>query len=202
MRLPLDSMQIRTADIEGKINNPAIPPKGGRLNETISPLGGTFGKVRSSGQQLHRGWDLYADVGSPAYAIGEGTIVSCQLQDQGQLGRYVVLKLNMKAPTGMLLASRVGSNSLSILYAHLGIVLVSEDDSVSEGAILATTSRSGNARHTPPHLHIQFSTTGTFKKNDFGSIDPVKVFGYEYYQCRVKPDFYPSHWDSFRNSIP
>jgi murein DD-endopeptidase MepM/ murein hydrolase activator NlpD len=59
-------MRIRTADVEQTLRAPGVTS---RLSVAARPLGGDFGVVRSHNHKNHQGWDLYAAVGTPIYAI-------------------------------------------------------------------------------------------------------------------------------------
>src|SRR5688572_28111589 len=116
MRAPLASMYLRTAELDQTKTDPAITS---RLKHTASPVGGSFGKVRSSGTQGHQGWDIYADVGTFVYAIGAGVIEGVK-ETEGGYGLQLCLKLDgerMTRVTGPM-------PPLWAFYAHLSRVLI------------------------------------------------------------------------------
>lgn len=143
MRPPLNQMFIRNARDDAK-------HKGERgvhhlLSPEASPAGGAFGpKVRSTHTKPHQGWDLYAPVNTPVYAIADGKIVLCTRRHD--LGWHVVLEFSH------------GSRTLYAAYAHLCHITVSEGQTVKEGDVLGQSGTDGNAHGTPPHLHFEIRT--------------------------------------------
>jgi murein DD-endopeptidase MepM/ murein hydrolase activator NlpD len=114
------------------------------LKQHASPAGGAFGAVRSSGTKKHQGWDLYASVNTPVYAIADGTIVAATRGHD--LGSHVVLEFSH------------GSRTLYAVYGHLCHIAVGNNQSMKEGAILGQSGTDGNASGTPPHLHFEIRT--------------------------------------------
>lgn len=101
-----------------------------------------WGDPRSGGRR-HEGTDIFADRGTPVVALAGGTIKARRYADEGLGGLYVSV--------------RTGPGS-HWYYSHLdtlepGMV---EGQTVREGERLGTVGNSGNARGTPPHLHIGF----------------------------------------------
>ncbi len=101
-----------------------------------------------SGGRLHEGNDIFADAGAPIYAVAGGTISGVNREDRWRPG----------ASTGL------GGKTVSVTddegtrwyFAHLDSV---DDQVVSGGTVeagqqIGTVGTTGNARSTPPHLHL------------------------------------------------
>lgn len=120
---------------------PVVPPLDGRpLTIRHDAKGdGRFLSPRS-GNRLHRGVDLAAELNAPVRAIRSGRVVQAG-EDQG-LGSFVELE------------HRPGLHSL---YAHLGEIRVREGKRVRQGAVIGLVGKTGNARHPwiAPHLHLE-----------------------------------------------
>lgn len=167
MRMPLDEIRLRAADIDST------------LSWKSSPIGGSFGHVRSSGHKPHQGWDLIAKPGTPAYAICDGLVEYSHQETSGDSGMCLVVRLTdpkviQKRPSG-----------LWAFYAHLSRILVHRKEKISEGQILAFTGITGNARGTEPHLHFEIRLVPMLGKGLTGRVDPGEVLGYEAYSCRA-----------------
>ena len=90
---------------------------------------------------FHRGIDFGVDQGSPVYAISDGTVTT--VSQGGGWGNYVV----------------IDHGSHSSRYAHLSSIMVSKNQKVKAGQVIA---RSGGKPGTPgagnstgPHLHLE-----------------------------------------------
>jgi murein DD-endopeptidase MepM/ murein hydrolase activator NlpD len=159
MRTPLLVMKLRAADIDDT------------LSMKTSPMGGSFGPVRSSGQKSHQGWDILADVGTPVFAIASGMIDG--VQNWGDYGLQILLKFNRP----------IYSAPLYAFYAHLSLASVARMKVISEGEILGYTGISGNAGGTSPHLHFEIRTEPWPGLGLAGRLDPGEILGYQYYSC-------------------
>ena len=106
---------------------------------------GYFGAPRS-GHRFHRGIDLVAALKSPVRAIRSGWVV--RVATHRGLGRYVEL---------------AHSAHLHSLYAHLDTITVNTGEHISQGAMIGTVGKTGNARHRwiTPHLHLEVVRDGT-----------------------------------------
>jgi murein DD-endopeptidase MepM/ murein hydrolase activator NlpD len=160
MKLPILQMKLRSADIDAT------------LSMTTSPVGGSFGHVRSCGLKVHQGWDILAPVGTKAFAIDDGTIVG--IRNQGDYGLQVLLALSRL---------KFRSQKLYAFYAHLSHCLVSTMKDAREGEVVGLTGISGNAGGTSPHLHFEIRTDPWPGKGLGGRIDPGEILGYQYYAC-------------------
>ncbi|MDX2016888.1 MAG: M23 family metallopeptidase [Planctomycetota bacterium] len=169
MHDPLKVMILRRAELDAYVELPGITS---RLNTVASPLGGTFGMVRSGGHKRHGGWDLYAAVGTPCFAV-----CGCQFEFEGVISGYgLCLVLKLLDPEAISLARRHGAENLYALYAHLASVTAGRA-SYMAGAPVALAGNSGNASNTPPHLHLEIRTTPLPKRGDGAAIDPAELLG-------------------------
>ena len=93
-----------------------------------------------SGGRSHEGTDVFADAGTPVRAMFHGTVKEIRAADRGLGGRIVSYWV------------RPGEHWY---HAHLASVADLEvGDRVAPGTLIGTVGRSGNARTTPPHVHI------------------------------------------------
>jgi len=177
MRAPLESMYIRTAELDQSTTNPSVTS---RLKHGASPIGGSFGKVRSSGTKAHQGWDIYAEIGTFAYAVGAGVVEGVRDEKTKGYGLQICLRLDLESMT------RVSGPQpqLWAFYAHLALAFVKKGMRVDEGEPIAMTGNSGNAENTPPHLHFEIRTQPWPPTGLTGRIDPGEVLGYGFYMSR------------------
>jgi len=111
--------------------------------------GSFWGDDRDGGKRSHEGIDIFAPKLTPAVAAADGYITS--VRDGGLGGKTVSLR-----PTG---------KKLSLYYAHLDKQLVEEGQFVKKGEVVGLVGNTGNAKHTPAHLHFGIYTYD-------GAIDP------------------------------
>jgi hypothetical protein len=117
--------------------------KGIKVSNLIKQfLGGTFGKDARTAQhgksKPHQGWDLYAEPGTEAKAISDGTVVlatSCP-----DFGRSVMLQFDWHG------SELVPKGTLYAFYAHLREYCSKNGDQVKEGDVIAKTGVDGNAK--------------------------------------------------------
>lgn len=105
-----------------------------------------WGAPRPGGRP-HEGTDVFATRGTPVLALAGGTVRALRRADVSLGGRYVSID------TGP---------AEHWYYAHLDEVAagLAVGDVVAEGQQLGTVGNTGNARTTPPHLHIGFYAPG------------------------------------------
>jgi murein DD-endopeptidase MepM/ murein hydrolase activator NlpD len=176
MRTPLDEMYVRTASLDQTHTDASITS---RLSHAASPIGGSFGPVRSSGTRPHQGWDIYAPVGTLVYSIAPGVVEF--REDRGAYGLHLCIRIDEEA------MSRIapGTNrQLWAFYAHLSATFFSARQAVIESDVIGLTGNSGNAGNTPPHLHFEIRTQARPPHGLIGRIDPGEVLGYAYYMSR------------------
>lgn len=134
--------------------------------------GGTYGFTRNGGTKFHGGVDLYAELGTPCFAIYCGAVE--WTRDFGAHGWGKALLTRVEFPGWTCWA----------LYAHLSDVLVKRGR-LEPGVILGRTGATGNADSKYPHLHFETwrstnaGLAGTAGKYRF---DPLHLLGTLPYQ--------------------
>jgi murein DD-endopeptidase MepM/ murein hydrolase activator NlpD len=154
MHNPLDYMEIRRG----------LPNNG-------------FGMVRNGGKRPHQGWDLWAPVGTPIYAVADGVIEFAKT-NAGDYGSQICMSFaNPQNP----------EQTLYAFYAHLSQIYVVAKIFVGEGELLGLTGKSGNASGfksiEDQHLHFEIRDAAAPGKGLKNRIDPAKFFGYDLYTC-------------------
>lgn len=115
---------------------PALPnPVYGASNRSI---GSFYGDPRDEGKRLHKGVDIFAVQGTPVLAPADGDITRVALTTLG--GKVVWL--------------RDSKRHHSYYFAHLDSQMVRPGMHVFQGYVLGLVGKTGNARHTAPHLHF------------------------------------------------
>ena len=112
--------------------------------ERTDPIDGSSG-------QLHGGVDIALATGTEVLSATEGIVTEVGCSDSW--GRY----LRYRAEDGRV-----------VIYAHLSDVLVSKNDMIHKGDIVALSGNTGAS--TGPHLHFGIYEDGK-------SIDPLWVIG-------------------------
>lgn len=105
---------------------------------TKSKIRDKWGASRDGGARKHKGIDIHARKGTPVVAVADGVIVERALTPIG--GKTLWLKAD--------------NRPWEAYYAHLDKQLVSEGQHVHKGQVLGTVGNTGNAKHTPSHLHF------------------------------------------------
>lgn len=129
----------------------------------------TFGEVRKRADgtaKPHQGWDFEATIGTPAYAIADGTVEF--VRDRGDYGLQLCIAFSLEG------------RSLWAFYAHLEIVYVAEGDTVQLNDLICKTGESGNAEGmavADQHLHFEIRTKAEPRARLQDRISPFEVFG-------------------------
>lgn len=97
--------------------------------------------------RMHNGLDYGADIGTPLYAVGQGTVTTSGWNSG--LGYHVKITL--------------GSGEV-VVYGHMSRIDVKLDDPVEAGTVLGAVGSTG--RSTGAHLHLEIRTQD-------GPIDPA-----------------------------
>jgi murein DD-endopeptidase MepM/ murein hydrolase activator NlpD len=183
MRFPLEKMVIRTALHE------SLDEDLDRLKVTASPIGGAFGLVRSSGAKPHAGWDLYSTVNAAVYAVADSlvaTVSSSFAPEECKANSYGNSVCILLTDPGLQSLRDKFKCELFAFYGHLASVEVDAGDQLREGWLVGTVGRSGNACHSPAHLHFEIRTVATPppKSGLRYRIDPGELLGYDNYSSR------------------
>lgn len=132
----------------------------------------TYGRFPERHSGVHWGWDFYAPVGTPCFAVADGTIdlIYGHTSDTGSFGQVAVLKFQHEA------------RSLYAAYCHLSGVVVTVGQRLAAGDQVGFTGNSGNAanmRGLDQHLHFEIRTSS--RPPPGGApyrISPLGVFGH------------------------
>lgn len=134
-------------------------------------FGGTYGYTRVAGgkPKFHGGIDLYAQVGSPCYAVHAGDVEWAL--DFGDSGWGKCVLIRFETPDSTLWA----------LYAHLSELYVKASTrNIKSGMMIGSTGITGNADSRFPHLHFEVWTStkaGLKGSNERYRINPANVLG-------------------------
>lgn len=123
-------------------------PVQGRGNRAI---GSFWGDTRDNGARSHEGVDIFAPRGTPVLAITDGVVT--RTGNSGLGGKTVWLSDPLRG--------------VNLYYAHLDSQYVQGGERVRVGDTLGTVGNTGNARHTPSHLHFGIYYRGR------GAVDPL-----------------------------
>ncbi len=144
-------------------------------------VGATFGKVRNGGTRNHQGWDLYAPVATPIFALGSGFVV--WTHESGAYGKQLLLQFNRDGS----FCACDSTQTVFAFYAHLSEVSVEEGQFVTAGQAVGRTGVSGNAEKKYPHLHFEIRlTSDNLGKGLVGRINPGEILGYQLLSCQAE----------------
>ncbi len=138
--------------------------------------GGTFGMVRNRDTKNHSGIDLYAEEGTPLYAMIDGVIDTKYVIEQPdkKTEAYPTDYKGDTNPAGnrIYLKGRYDGKNVRLGYWHLQAgtpVAINPrtgkpfkpGDKVYKGEVIAYTGRTGNAFNVPnKHLHLTYEVNG------------------------------------------
>ena len=116
----------------------------------------TFGAARAD-TGWHHGEDIFAPLGAPILAVASGTVYSVGWNDIGGLRLW--------------LQDRAGNE---FYYAHLSAYspLAVNGAQVRAGEVLGFVGNTGDAEHTPYHLHFEIHPTSLLYKGYDGAVAP------------------------------
>ena len=123
----------------------AYPLKGYQNNQIRS----FWGDGRDAESRKHEGVDIFSSFRTPVLAIAPGTT---RVNENNLGGKVVWLR-----PEG---------KNFTLYYAHLDEQTVADGQSVQIGDTLGRMGNTGNAKTTPPHLHL-----GVYTRD--GAVDPL-----------------------------
>ncbi|HVF04756.1 MAG TPA: peptidoglycan DD-metalloendopeptidase family protein [Frankiaceae bacterium] len=109
----------------------------------------TWGAPRSGGRS-HKGTDIFAPYGAPAYAVVSGVVTRTSSSTNGGLGLYLR-----------------GNDGNEYYYAHMSRFTTSPGQRVNAGQEVAKVGDSGNARGTSPHIHFEVHPGGGYPVNPY-----------------------------------
>lgn len=108
-----------------------------------------WGAGRDGNSRKHEGIDIFSAFRTPVLAVDEGT---ARVMNNNLGGKVVFL--------------RSAERGFSVYYAHLDEQYVSDGQRVKIGDTIGFMGNTGNARTTPPHLHLGIYAQG-------GAVDPL-----------------------------
>lgn len=118
-----------------------------------------FGAARDGGRRIHRGVDIFARRGTPVLAVSAGRVN--RVRDTRIGGKVVWVRDPVR--------------NASVYYAHLDSQHVRDGQFVEPGDTVGFVGNTGNARTTPPHLHLGLYRRGEGAVDPFPFIDPVRA---------------------------
>jgi len=121
-----------------------IEYRGGIIIRNDSMGDGHFGAARS-GNRVHNGIDLLADVGTPVLASRSGKVLAAR--SARGMGNYILI---------------AHPENLTTLYGHLSAIYVKEGDYVRQGDFIGRVGKTGNANYNAmlAHLHFEVKKDG------------------------------------------
>jgi murein DD-endopeptidase MepM/ murein hydrolase activator NlpD len=161
-----DAFEKELRDYESQLQyilDPSKLPKAGVLswpldNVFITQLfGKTVDSRRLYASGTHSGVDFRASVGTPVFAMADGTVLGVGDTDLtcygASFGKFVFIRYN---------------DGLSSTFGHLSLVKVSEKQTIKRGEIVGY---SGNTGHTTgPHLHVSLYVSDAVKMDSRPSV--------------------------------
>ena len=107
--------------------------------------GDGFFATPRSGNRLHQGVDLSADIGTPVLASRLGIVVRAE-RNKG-MGNFVIIR---------------HFGGIRTLYGHLSEIYVRPRQIVRQGDVIGAVGKTGNAnyRNIQPHLHFEVKKDG------------------------------------------
>lgn len=154
------------ASCEQQKQNAACPPGTGGISVNgplaypVDPSVEIGSGFETADRPDHHGVDFAVPLGSPVYALADGTVTAAQDQGVDGFGGWVVL------------SHVVEGKPLSTVYGHMdpGGVLVTVGQQVTAGQTIARTGNSGQS--SGPHLHFEVHNSADRITQD-APIDPT-----------------------------
>ncbi len=145
-----DAVEAEIRNYEAQLKfvlDPSTLPGGGVLSWPLSVVRITqrFGKTSSSGRLYasgtHNGVDFGTAIGTPVYAMADGTVEGAGDTDvqcpRVSFGRFVLIKYK---------------NGLASTYGHLSVISAARGQEVRRGDLVGYSGNTGYS--TGPHLHV------------------------------------------------
>jgi murein DD-endopeptidase MepM/ murein hydrolase activator NlpD len=143
---------------------PGVAPRltrGGYVFPIFGPVAftDTFGAARAV-VGWHHGEDIFAPLGAPVLAVAQGTVFSVGWNDLG--GNRLWLR---------------DLEGNEFYYAHLSAFspLAVDGAHVRAGDVLGFVGNTGDAEHTPPHLHFEIHPVGLLPLGYDGVVPPYPI---------------------------
>ncbi len=174
-----DAFEKEIQDYEGQLQyilDPSKLPNAGVLSWPLQKVFVTqlFGKTVDSkrlyASGTHNGVDFRASVGTPVFAMADGTVLGVGDTDLtcygASFGKFIFIKY---------------SNGLSSTFGHLSLIKVYEGQQIKRGEMVGY---SGNTGHTTgPHLHVSLYASEAVKMSSM----PSAACGGRIYRLPVAP---------------
>jgi murein DD-endopeptidase MepM/ murein hydrolase activator NlpD len=140
------------------------PSLGFPVGNNKGKIGSFWGDSRDGGKRRHEGIDIFAPKLTPVIAAEDGMVTG--VKNEGIGGKTVWLRV---------------ANNITLYYAHLDKQSVQSGQLVKKGETLGLVGNTGNAKHTPAHLHF-----GIYTYN--GPIDPLPFINPEIKTASTVPE--------------
>jgi murein DD-endopeptidase MepM/ murein hydrolase activator NlpD len=151
-------------------------------------ISNTFGRFKERTKGCHWGWDFYAPVGTPCYAIADA--VSVQTYRSKDFGLVLVLEFQFEG------------RRLFAAYCHLAKAIIHGTGKLSRikaGDFVAYTGNSGNASNltgAEEHLHFELRESVRPLPGEKGRLSPLKIFK----ECPLTSPIIVSHQNATNSS--
>ncbi|NCU42384.1 MAG: hypothetical protein EOM19_06750, partial [Candidatus Moranbacteria bacterium] len=140
------------------IRSPFVTQSYGMTNYAKS---GVYGYNKDGRPNPHNGVDFGAPVGTPLYAVADGTVIA-----DGDNGRYAYGKW-------IALQHTIDGKNFVTLYGHLSKKSVKKGEGVKEGDRIGDMGNTGNS--TGPHLHFGVYSAESFELNNFSGGGKIPI---------------------------
>jgi LysM repeat protein len=124
---------------------------------------GTYRISQGFRGEAHRGIDMAAPVGTPGYAVADGTVVEAE-PAQG-FGLWVVVQ------------SQIDGMRVDFVYGHMNSLIVQAGEPVRAGEQIINTGSNGIV--TGPHLHFEVWIGGRYAGHPVDPVGWLKAHGVE-----------------------
>lgn len=117
--------------------------------EIVSHFGNRYHPVKKK-NQMHKGIDYKAAIGTPILSVEDGTVLEVKTHDRGY-GKHIIIK---------------HEGDYTSMYAHLSEFCVEKGQKIKKGTLIGKVGTTGQS--ISPHLHLEIRENGK-------PIDPVSV---------------------------
>lgn len=102
-------------------------------------MGDGFFAASRSGNRLHQGVDLLAEIGTPVLAVRSGRVIAATISKG--MGNYVIIK---------------HAAGISTIYGHLSRIDARRGEFVRQGQLIGAVGKTGNANYRDMLAHLHF----------------------------------------------